>query len=196
MSIVWDTPTCALRSHISDLRCERWLYANKEAGTDWELRRQKSEHCLTPQDRRKWQHLADEVTAPSSPSTGRSDAAWKHAHYAKIWEYLRDDFEMDERFESLDFKLNIIQVGPTACLTMPPFPHHSESSQSHAAVPQPKLPARCPFLFRSLRGTARTHSCGMSSHIPTTSASSQNAPFSPWGISPQTHLLSCVMHDA
>lgn len=39
----------------------------------------------------------------------RSDTAWKHAHYAKIWEYLRDDFELDERFESLDFKLNIIQ---------------------------------------------------------------------------------------
>eukprot|EP00850_Spirogloea_muscicola_P000305 SM000001S04707 [mRNA] locus=s1:1842391:1845045:+ [translate_table: standard] len=39
----------------------------------------------------------------------RSDAAWKHAHYAKIWEYLRDEFELDERFESLDFKLNIIQ---------------------------------------------------------------------------------------
>lgn len=41
----------------------------------------------------------------------RSDAAWKDANYAQIWEYLRDDFELDERFESLDFKLNIIQVG-------------------------------------------------------------------------------------
>jgi hypothetical protein len=40
----------------------------------------------------------------------RSDAAWKDANYAQIWEYLRDDFELDERFESLDFKLNIIQV--------------------------------------------------------------------------------------
>ncbi|CAM6101188.1 unnamed protein product [Calypogeia fissa] len=39
----------------------------------------------------------------------RSDAAWKDANYAQIWEYLRDDFELDERFESLDFKLNIIQ---------------------------------------------------------------------------------------
>lgn len=39
----------------------------------------------------------------------RSDTAWKHAQYAKIWEYMRDDFELDERFESLDFKLNIIQ---------------------------------------------------------------------------------------
>ena len=40
----------------------------------------------------------------------RSDAAWKDANYAQIWEYLRDDFELDDRFESLDFKLNIIQV--------------------------------------------------------------------------------------
>ena len=40
----------------------------------------------------------------------RSDTAWKDANYAQIWEYLRDDFELDERFESLDFKLNIIQV--------------------------------------------------------------------------------------
>ncbi|KAL3681090.1 hypothetical protein R1sor_024046 [Riccia sorocarpa] len=39
----------------------------------------------------------------------RSDAAWKDANYAQIWEYMRDDFELDERFESLDFKLNIIQ---------------------------------------------------------------------------------------
>lgn len=39
----------------------------------------------------------------------RSDTAWTFAHYAKIWEHLRDDFELDERFESLDFKLNIIQ---------------------------------------------------------------------------------------
>ncbi|KAG0579824.1 hypothetical protein KC19_4G126300 [Ceratodon purpureus] len=39
----------------------------------------------------------------------RSDAAWKDANYAQIWEYLRDDFELDDRFESLDFKLNIIQ---------------------------------------------------------------------------------------
>ncbi|CAI5521811.1 unnamed protein product [Closterium sp. Naga37s-1] len=39
----------------------------------------------------------------------RSDTAWRHAEYSKIWEFLRDDFELDERFESLDFKLNIIQ---------------------------------------------------------------------------------------
>ncbi|CAI5995210.1 unnamed protein product [Closterium sp. NIES-64] len=40
----------------------------------------------------------------------RSDTAWRHAEYSKIWEFLRDDFELDERFESLDFKLNIIQL--------------------------------------------------------------------------------------
>jgi len=40
----------------------------------------------------------------------RSDAAWKDANYAQIWEFLRDDFELDDRFENLDFKLNIIQV--------------------------------------------------------------------------------------
>ncbi|KAL5706372.1 hypothetical protein ACHQM5_024549 [Ranunculus cassubicifolius] len=35
----------------------------------------------------------------------RSDIAWKDAKYAQIWEYLRDEFELTQRFASLDFKL-------------------------------------------------------------------------------------------
>lgn len=39
----------------------------------------------------------------------RSDAAWKDANYAVLWEFLREEYELDERFESFDFKLEIIQ---------------------------------------------------------------------------------------
>ncbi|GLT88917.1 hypothetical protein SLE2022_069240 [Rubroshorea leprosula] len=40
---------------------------------------------------------------------GRSDIAWKHAKYAQIWEYLRDEFELTQRFASLDFKLKFVE---------------------------------------------------------------------------------------
>ncbi|KAI5082304.1 hypothetical protein GOP47_0002047 [Adiantum capillus-veneris] len=39
----------------------------------------------------------------------RSDAAWKNANYAVLWEFLREEYELDTRFESFDFKLEIIQ---------------------------------------------------------------------------------------
>ena len=38
----------------------------------------------------------------------RSDIAWKDAKYAQIWEYLRDEFELTQRFASLDFKLKFV----------------------------------------------------------------------------------------
>ena len=44
----------------------------------------------------------------------RSDIAWKDAKYAQIWEYLRDEFELTQRFASLDFKLKFVEV--TFCL--------------------------------------------------------------------------------
>lgn len=40
----------------------------------------------------------------------RSDIAWKNAKYAQIWEYLRDEFELTQRFASLDFKLKFVEV--------------------------------------------------------------------------------------
>ncbi|KAF5733780.1 hypothetical protein HS088_TW16G00220 [Tripterygium wilfordii] len=39
----------------------------------------------------------------------RSDIAWKNAKYAQIWEYLRDEFELQQRFASLDFKLKFVE---------------------------------------------------------------------------------------
>ncbi|XP_060184852.1 protein RETARDED ROOT GROWTH-LIKE-like [Lycium barbarum] len=39
----------------------------------------------------------------------RSDIAWKDAKYAQIWEYLRDEFELTQRFQSLDFKLKFVE---------------------------------------------------------------------------------------
>ncbi|XP_030462264.2 protein RETARDED ROOT GROWTH-LIKE-like [Syzygium oleosum] len=39
----------------------------------------------------------------------RSDIAWKNAKYAQIWEYLRDEFELTQRFASLDFKLKFVE---------------------------------------------------------------------------------------
>ncbi|KAJ8620909.1 hypothetical protein MRB53_029438 [Persea americana] len=39
----------------------------------------------------------------------RSDIAWKNANYAQIWEYLRDEYELTQRFASLDFKLKFVE---------------------------------------------------------------------------------------
>ncbi|GMJ11938.1 hypothetical protein HRI_004863000 [Hibiscus trionum] len=39
----------------------------------------------------------------------RSDIAWKDAKYAIIWEFLRDEFELTQRFASLDFKLKFVE---------------------------------------------------------------------------------------
>ncbi|KAJ7525792.1 hypothetical protein O6H91_17G067100 [Diphasiastrum complanatum] len=39
----------------------------------------------------------------------RSDVAWQNANYDRIWSFLREDFELDERFESLEKKTDIIQ---------------------------------------------------------------------------------------
>lgn len=47
----------------------------------------------------------------------RSDIAWKNAKYAQIWEYLRDEFELTQRFASLDFKLKFVEV-PLSCLLL------------------------------------------------------------------------------
>ncbi|CAI0411626.1 unnamed protein product [Linum tenue] len=39
----------------------------------------------------------------------RSDIAWKDAKFGQIWEYLRDEFELTQRFASLDFKLKFVE---------------------------------------------------------------------------------------
>ncbi|XP_039030603.1 uncharacterized protein LOC120165084 [Hibiscus syriacus] len=39
----------------------------------------------------------------------RSDIAWKDAKYAIIWEFLRDEFELTQRFAGLDFKLKFVE---------------------------------------------------------------------------------------
>ncbi|KAG6511981.1 hypothetical protein ZIOFF_030070 [Zingiber officinale] len=39
----------------------------------------------------------------------RPEIAWKNANYAQIWEYLRDDFELTNRFGSLHFKLEFVE---------------------------------------------------------------------------------------
>ena len=41
---------------------------------------------------------------------GRSDTAWQYAQYDKVWSGLRKDFELEDRFEHLDYKLNLIQT--------------------------------------------------------------------------------------
>jgi hypothetical protein len=40
----------------------------------------------------------------------RSDIAWKNANYAQIWEFLRDEYELTQRFGNLDFKLKFVEV--------------------------------------------------------------------------------------
>jgi hypothetical protein len=42
----------------------------------------------------------------------RSEIAWKNANYAQILEYLREEYELNQRFGSLDFKLKFVEVAP------------------------------------------------------------------------------------
>ena len=39
----------------------------------------------------------------------RSDTAWNYSEHGKVWEGMREEFEMDDRFKNLEFKLNLIQ---------------------------------------------------------------------------------------
>lgn len=39
----------------------------------------------------------------------RYDIAWKDVQYGRIWEYLRTELEMENRFETLDMKLQLVQ---------------------------------------------------------------------------------------
>lgn len=40
----------------------------------------------------------------------RSEIAWRDAKYAQIYEYLRDEYEVAQRFGNLDFKLKFVEV--------------------------------------------------------------------------------------
>jgi len=48
----------------------------------------------------------------------RSDPAWKFLEYMKIWDGLRDEFEVEERFKKIEFKLNLIQYNTKFFLEM------------------------------------------------------------------------------
>jgi len=39
----------------------------------------------------------------------RSDMAWNNTHYAEIHDGLREEFEIEDRFEQIEYKLNLIQ---------------------------------------------------------------------------------------
>jgi len=38
----------------------------------------------------------------------RSDTAWNQARYGQVWEGMRNDFEMEQRFEALSYKLDLL----------------------------------------------------------------------------------------
>lgn len=40
----------------------------------------------------------------------RSETAWKNVEYTQIWEGLREEFEVEDRFEKIEFKLNLVQL--------------------------------------------------------------------------------------
>lgn len=44
------------------------------------------------------------------PSSPRSEIAWRDAKYAQIYEYLREEYEVAQRFGNLDFKLKFVEV--------------------------------------------------------------------------------------
>lgn len=37
------------------------------------------------------------------------DLAWKYAHYGRIWEFVKNDLELDTRFEALKEKTGLVQ---------------------------------------------------------------------------------------
>lgn len=39
----------------------------------------------------------------------KSDVAWKYADYTPAWEGLREEFEVEERFKHLEYKLELIK---------------------------------------------------------------------------------------
>ena len=39
----------------------------------------------------------------------RSETAWEQLEYEHVWEGLRDEFEIEDRFRKIEFKLNLIQ---------------------------------------------------------------------------------------
>lgn len=39
----------------------------------------------------------------------RYDIAWKDVRYGRVWEFLRNELEMENRFETLNMKLNLVQ---------------------------------------------------------------------------------------
>jgi len=43
-------------------------------------------------------------------SLSRSEIAWRDAKYAQIYEYLREEYEVTQRFGSLDYKLKFVEV--------------------------------------------------------------------------------------
>ena len=43
-------------------------------------------------------------------SSLRSEIAWRDAKYAQIYEYLREEYEVTQRFGNLDFKLKFVEV--------------------------------------------------------------------------------------
>lgn len=40
----------------------------------------------------------------------RSEIAWRDAKYAQIYEYLREEYEVTQRFGNLDYKLKFVEV--------------------------------------------------------------------------------------
>lgn len=40
----------------------------------------------------------------------RSEIAWRDAKYAQILDYLREEYEVAQRFGNLDFKLKFVEV--------------------------------------------------------------------------------------
>ncbi|KAJ6902604.1 sad1-interacting factor 2-like [Populus alba x Populus x berolinensis] len=47
----------------------------------------------------------------------RSEIAWRDAKYAQIYEYLREEYEVTQRFGSLDYKLKFVEVRICFCCT-------------------------------------------------------------------------------
>ena len=109
VSVVGEVLAQSVALHFHEERVntliEECSVLNKETGKSGKMQIEK---------KRLFKLVADVNETLTEVSTriginSRSETVWKYEEYDKAWSVLRKDFELVSRFESLDYKLNIIQ---------------------------------------------------------------------------------------
>jgi hypothetical protein len=56
-----------------------------------------------------WKHILITDVLTKLRLLDRSDTAWNNGRYGAVWYGMRSEFDFDERFEALEFKLKLIE---------------------------------------------------------------------------------------